>query len=581
MTDESGDDPLATSGAPPHALRALARVAETLGLATVTADARALVDRVAAGRFYVAVVGQFKRGKSTLIDALLDDAVLPAGIVPVTAVPTVVRFGSARTARVRLRDADGGAWQPIAPEALAEYVSEERNPENVRRVLGVEVLLPLPLLESGMCLVDTPGLGSVFEGNTRATREFVPQIDAAVVVIGADPPISGEELDLIADVARHVGHLIIVLNKADRVTDEERRVAGEFARAAIERRIGRPVDRIFEVSALERLRDGRSTRDWAALVATLEHEVARSGAMLVRAAGCRGLQRLVARLRAAIAEERGALERPIEESARRLDELDAAIADGERAIADLDPLFTAEQRRLSRAFAADRAAFLAETRPQARAALDARLARLTGRHGPALRRGVLAAAQEIAREVIRPWLDAQQARAATAYAGAVERFVRSGESLLDRLAQAGVPALAHVSTEATVLQSLAPSEAFRFKDVIRVAQPASPLRYGADLILGLAGARAFRGDAIRFLDWLLEMNSARVQSDVEERVAESRRQLERHLRARLAEAAARARAVFDRARAARAEGAAAVEAETTRLAGLEMEIDAIARRSRS
>jgi hypothetical protein len=45
------------------------------------------------------------------------------------------------------------------------------------------------------CLVDTPGIGSVFEGNTRVTQEFLPQIDAVLFVFGADPPLSGDELD--------------------------------------------------------------------------------------------------------------------------------------------------------------------------------------------------------------------------------------------------------------------------------------------------------------------------------------------------------------------------------------------------
>ena len=163
-----------------------------------------MVTRINEGRFFVACVGQFKRGKSTLLDALVGEPVLPTGVVPVTAVPTVLRYGTTRTARVLIRT----QWLTIEPEDLPQYVSEELNPENAKQVAGVEVFLSSPLLAGGMCLVDTPGIGSVFSGNTETTREFIPQIDAAILVVGADPPISGEELALIEAVAVNVDDIL-------------------------------------------------------------------------------------------------------------------------------------------------------------------------------------------------------------------------------------------------------------------------------------------------------------------------------------------------------------------------------------
>ena len=74
-------------------------------------DARSAAERIAEGRFYVACVGQFKRGKSTLLNALIGEPILPSGVVPVTSVPTIVRFGEDYGARVRL---DSGEWTEIA-----------------------------------------------------------------------------------------------------------------------------------------------------------------------------------------------------------------------------------------------------------------------------------------------------------------------------------------------------------------------------------------------------------------------------------------------------------------------------------
>ena len=210
---------------------------EELGAEPVAEEARELAARISEGRFYVACVGQFKRGKSTLLNALVGQEVVPTGFVPVTAVPTVIRFGGEPRARVRMRD---GSWQDVALTALKEYVTEEFNPENKKALDGAEVFVPSPLLSSGMCFVDTPGLGSVFTGNTATTQAFIPHIDAALVVVGADPPIAGEELALVEAIGRQVQDLILVINKADRTSDPERAAAARFTREILRKAAAPP-----------------------------------------------------------------------------------------------------------------------------------------------------------------------------------------------------------------------------------------------------------------------------------------------------------------------------------------------------
>src|SRR5208282_297425 len=142
-------------------------------------------------------------------------------------VPSILRYGKTLAARVRF---DAAEWTDIPARLLGEYVSERENPENTKGVTGLELFVPSSLLKTGMCLVDTPGLGSVFAGNTAATHAFVPHIDAAIVVIGADPPLSGDELQFVDTVAHQVHHMVFVLNKADRASEAERTAAIEFAR---------------------------------------------------------------------------------------------------------------------------------------------------------------------------------------------------------------------------------------------------------------------------------------------------------------------------------------------------------------
>jgi hypothetical protein len=106
-----------------------------------------------------------------------------------------------------------------------------------------------------------------------------------------------------------------------------------------------------------------------------------------------------------------------------------------------------------------------------------------------------------------------------------------------------------------------------------LATPASPLLLISDLVLGGLGLRSgIVQDTQEFLDHLLEVNTSRVQNDVDERVRESRKKLEAELRGVLRDASAIADRALARARAARAAGAPAVEAALTRLKSIELEI---------
>lgn len=551
-------------------LSRLSELAEDLGANPVADEARELAVRVSEGRFYVACVGQFKRGKSTLINALIGQAVLPVGFIPVTAVPTVIRFGEQARARVQGRD---GSWKEITVSELEQYVSEKFNPENKKEVDGVEVFVPSRLLSSGMCIVDTPGLGSVFTGNTAATQAFIPHIDAALVVVGADPPLAGEELVLVEAVAKQAKDLILILNKADRTTEAEKAAAVAFTRQLLEKRLHRSMGPVFEVSAAERMENRGPDRDWGKLVATLQRLVDESGSQLVRASCERGLQRLSEQLLAIISEERDALRRPIDESERRIIIMKRTISEAERSMRDLSFLFMAEQQRLSDLFGDRRKAFFASVLLKAQKEFEELLRRLPHGFGPAYRRQAMRMAQDITRHYVVPWLAPEQEEAEKEYRGVALRFVEMGNEFLRKLASAGIPELARMP------HALDPETGFRFRsqftfmEFIEVAQPASPLRWLADAALGLLGGRRLiQNDAREFLVRLLETNSIRVQSDILNRVQESRGRLEVEIRKLLHEVSRIAEQALVRARKVKEEGGPAVQAALDRLDGLEREI---------
>jgi hypothetical protein len=235
----NGDDALAT------ALDELAR----LGTDQDREQIAGLRDRLDAARLRVLVAGEAKRGKSTLINALLGRAVLPAGVTPLTAVATTVRYGDDPHTVVRFADGHEEK-QPLA--ALPDLVTERGNPGNRRRIAGVTVYLDAPVLAGGVELVDTPGTGSVYEWDTAAAHEALGTMDAAVLVLTADPPVSAAERDLYAKMADLSVAAFTVLNKADHLDGPGLAEASEFTRRVLGEAAslpGREPGKIYGMSA--------------------------------------------------------------------------------------------------------------------------------------------------------------------------------------------------------------------------------------------------------------------------------------------------------------------------------------------
>ncbi len=559
-------------GAASPEMAGLARLAETadaLGEASVAARVRQLVARVSEGRFFVACVGQVKRGKSTLLDALVGEEILPTGVVPVTAVPTVLRFGNQPGARLLV----DSQWRSIPTDELVQYVSEERNPENCKRVEGVEVFVPSPLLAQGMCLVDTPGIGSVFAGNTETTKQFMPQIDAAILVVGADPPISGEELALIEAVAANVDQILVVLNKADRVSLAERQQATAFAARVLESRLKRRMGRIYEVSALNQLKGAGEADDWDALVHDLGKLASQSGEAMTQSAAERGLKRFSDSLLRSVAERMRALREPLANSERRIADLRRTVSQAEQSLRDLGALFSAEQMRLSTTLQLRRKEFLRQQLAKASDELARDSRSVSVPFGPARRRELMAIAQTVARRNVMPWLDSEEAQAEQLYRELTRRFLALVNGLLQRVSEEQSADFAHLPKALEAEQGFRTHSRFYFHDMITTAQPASPVLYAMDILMGAGRVYGwFLRDAHRFLDHLLETNAARVQGDVEQRVLESRLRLEAEVRKLLREVSATAEQALAQARQVRAAGSAAVSGELERLGKIGVEL---------
>ena len=555
----------------PGALTAIARLADVADAPAVALEADALANRIEEGRFFLACVGQHKRGKSTLLNALIGAPLLPVGVIPLTSVVTVVRHGLVGRARVRMQD---GSWHEVDPSELRAYVTEDGNPENVKRVSGAEVFAPHPMLASGLCLVDTPGIGSVFEQNTSTTRGLVPHIDAAIAVLGVDPPISGDELALVVEMAQHVRHVFFVINKVDRIPQDHLEEAIRFTERIVTERLGGSLRRIYRVSATEPL-TGAHSDDWNALVDAIATVASESGAELVRDAASRGFARLVTGLKREFAERRGALLRPLAESERRVEALRRYVEDALRSLDDLQPLFSAEHAKLSSTLLALREGFLARSRSLAREELNRRVRGQHGLRTAALRREAVLDAQHVAYE----WLDRLRVEVAdkgeSAYRAATERFAELAGESVRRLAAADEPSRLDVPAASDFDLTVRVPPRIPYTDLLPMTSP-SPQRWVLEAVLPSFLLRSsIERLADRYLSTLLETNSARIVNDFGDRAHESEARLQAEVRQRLVALTASAERALAVARDRIAWGQSAVMAELAKLDGLCSELEAI------
>ncbi|MBN1420709.1 MAG: dynamin family protein [Planctomycetes bacterium] len=321
-----------------------------------------LLERLDAGRFHLAVLGQFKRGKSTLLNALLGEPLLPASVVPLTAIPTFIGSGESTRARV-LFLADDAAPEvfrgPAAglPAFLARFVTEEANPKNRLGVSHVEVFHPAPILRKGVLLIDTPGIGSTFRHNTEATLNFLPQCDAAVFLVSADPPVTEVEVAFLKQVRSKVSRLFFILNKVDYLSDSERRTALEFFKRALREDIGLGEDvPVFCVSARRGL-EAKQASDAALWAESGMAEVEAHLVEFLASEKTRALREALSRKAADVVSdalmrlrlEVRSLRMPLDELRDRLGAFERRLADVERERVAARDLLSGDQRRMHEA----------------------------------------------------------------------------------------------------------------------------------------------------------------------------------------------------------------------------------------
>jgi GTPase SAR1 family protein len=533
----------------------------------------ALADRLQSARLRVLVAGEAKRGKSTLVNALLGREVLPAGVIPLTAVAATVVHAPPGEEAAEV-EFTGGRRERFPLAALADFGTERGNPGNRRQVKTITVAVDAPILARGVEIVDTPGTGSVHAHNTAAADAALPSMDAAIFVLTADPPVSASERDLLRRVAGLSVALFIVLNKSDYLDEAALAEAQAFTARVVAEVTGHP-QLVYRVSARAALAPGGDPGFTAfasgftayldaGRVAGLEQAVARHARRIAQAL----LDEVVLAQRAA--------RLPGDEAAANLAAFAARLEAVASRRADAEDRAAAQSGHLLEALNASdgqaRAALAEEITAKMTALLDGELASAPAADIERQGRGQLTALVATAAEA---WRQEQARRLEDGLRAMDEKLAAELEAELAAVRAAAADLLGLDLALPSPGQRLPGDAAFFYTLGEQVGQ--AELLAGAvrRRLPGDYGRRLARQRLLGQVAELADSQIGRARGDLQYRLAEATRQLVADLRRRYAGSAERLAAALDRAGAIRAAAGQQGERELAGLAGRERALRAV------
>ena len=291
----------------------LAVARDRTDLATALERSKAKLDERTIG---VAVVGEFKRGKSTLINALLQTAVCPVDADEVTVVPTLVRYGDTPSAIAYL-EGDSVDGEPpteaVAVDRIADFVSEIGNPGNRRGLRSVQVRLPRRMLRTGLCLVDTPGVGGLDSAHGIITLGALDVAQGMLFVTDASQELTEPELGFLRQALARCPVAACVLTKIDLYPKWRQIVTlneGHLAQAGLDV----PVIAVSSFLRLASRRDPALAEEsgYQALVEFLARRVIRTANTAAVAAAAGDVEFVADQIEQQIVAEKSVLTRPAE-----------------------------------------------------------------------------------------------------------------------------------------------------------------------------------------------------------------------------------------------------------------------------
>jgi signal recognition particle receptor subunit beta len=561
-------------------LAELADLADERESADVAEAARVLDKKLVENRFTVVVVGEFKRGKTTFVNALLGSPVLPTAVVPLTSIVTAVTWGETPRSVIRF---DDGHEEDVAPEELERYVTERGNPDNRLGVDRALLSYPSEDLRDGVFLVDTPGVGSVYRHNTDVARDYIPEADVAIFLTSADPPISDSERAFLADVRAETVGMFFVLNKVDYLAEPERSEAIAFTERVLADAMDRPVD-VYPVSArgaveaklagsaigLETSGFDAFERDFRAYL------LAEKGRAILASAASRAASLCADEMNSIDVEER-ALALPIDELSAAKARMEDVFAQTRTAREDLRPLLKAETDRLFARVEHD----LEDLRERAEERLRSVVHGFVGSREDVRGAGdeLRALTQDALRHAVERWRRAEEQSVAEAFRQTTTRFVAEADDAAAETVRLCGQILGIDLSAARVVPELSEDTRFSFSFFEPPTIVESLLPDVRRFLPSKAARRSLERDATRRVPEIVDKHCGRLRYDYRRRLEASRMELERALDSRLEATIAGLRKGIGRSDADRSKGEeelqiarASARAWRDRLAGLRDEL---------
>lgn len=485
-----------------------------------------LREKIATNTFNLVVVGQFKRGKTSLINALLGAEILPVAVVPLTSIVTIMTYGEALSIKVYFND---GRATEITPESLPEYVTEKGNPKNIKDVNEVIITYPSPYLKEGVRLIDTPGVGSIYQHNTDVAYRYLPKSDAAVFLLSVDQPMGKAELEFLQDVKEYSHKIFFLLNKADYLNENDLKESIDFTRSVLKEIMGAEV-RIFPVSARLAL-EGKLTHSenmvqrsllpkFTAILDTFLIE--EKGKVLIVSA-VNNLLRVISQAKLELELEIKSLTTPLDELQQKIRAFEAKKQEVLLEKQDFDILLAGEIKRLTRdVLDEDMTQFRKDLLAHEQAHLEEQFAQMKALPSRELRKALEEMIIDHVRQAFNTWRVMEDDKLAKAFEAICRRFVVKIDDAVDALLKFssdlfGIPFEA-VKTEA--LWSTKSRFYYKFKE-----QPGGIEIVASSLTIALP---KFIGNKIilkKMQDYLvraIDIQLGRSGSDFEERIDKSK-----------------------------------------------------------
>jgi small GTP-binding protein len=320
----------------------LAFVAGALGMKSQRVDIEGVrLPKLAEERFNLVVLGEFNHGKSTFVNALLGEALLPVGITPTTATINHIIWGETANARVVLRD---GGIQQIDPTELVNYVTLEG--EHTASIRYVELAYPAEMLRDRITLVDTPGVNDINEARAEITYSYIPRSDAVIFLLDSTQVLKQSERSFIQQrlLKHNRDKLIFVLGKIDLLDDQEREQAMAFARDNLVNVVAEP--QVFALSARKHLAGEQSGMQ--PLIAYLKHYLGEERGRILLDNAIGDAQRIQRYLLSSVGIKRGSLQ-------LSLDELNSRVKDVRQQLVGSQASLDETQQRIHNEAAAIKA----------------------------------------------------------------------------------------------------------------------------------------------------------------------------------------------------------------------------------